>query len=48
MNCRDGIVAYRLRKDPPPAGGADLLSSLTASMAREEWNIRAAGESAVQ
>ena len=37
-----GVCAFlhhRLRREPPPDGGNDLLSSLENAIAREEWNI---------
>jgi hypothetical protein len=34
-----GYLEHRMRREPPPDGGADLLTSLAASIAREEWNL---------
>lgn len=39
MNVVTAFVAWRLRRDPEPAGGADLLSALATNVAREEWNV---------
>ena len=33
------FLQHRLRREPPPGGGFDLLSSLDHSIAREEWNL---------
>ena len=32
-----------MRREPPPSGGYDLLSSLEVSIAREEWNLAQLG-----
>jgi FtsH-binding integral membrane protein len=34
-----GFLEHRMRREPPPSGGQDLLSSLEISIAREEWNL---------
>lgn len=33
------FLQHRLRREPSPSGGSDLLSSLDHSIAREEWNL---------
>jgi FtsH-binding integral membrane protein len=33
------FVHHRMRREPPPSGGADLLSSLRIGAAREAWNL---------
>jgi hypothetical protein len=33
------FMQHRLRREPPAGGGADLLTSLDVSIAREEWNL---------
>jgi hypothetical protein len=33
------FLQHRLRREPAPSGGVDLLSSLDHSIAREEWNL---------
>jgi len=33
------FLQHRLRREPSPSGGIDLLSSLDHSIAREEWNL---------
>jgi len=38
-----GFLQHRMRREPPPSGGDDLLSSLEISIAREEWNIAQLG-----
>lgn len=38
-----GYLQYRMRSEPMPAGGDDLLTSLAASVAREEWNLAQLG-----
>jgi len=38
-----GYLQYRMRSEPVPAGGDDLLTSLEASIAREEWNLAQLG-----
>jgi hypothetical protein len=41
-----GVCAYlqhRMRREPPPDGGVDLLTSLAAGIAREEWNLAQLG-----
>jgi len=37
------FLQHRLRREPPAAGGHDLLSSLQHSVAREEWNLAQLG-----
>jgi len=37
------FLQHRLRREPPGAGGHDLLSSLEHSVAREEWNLAQLG-----
>jgi hypothetical protein len=34
-----GFLHHRMRREPPPSGGVDLLSSLDVSVVREEWNL---------
>jgi len=38
-----GFLQHRMRREPPPSGGNDLLSSLEISIAREEWNLAQLG-----
>jgi FtsH-binding integral membrane protein len=38
-----GFLQHRMRREPPPSGGHDLLSSLEISIAREEWNLAQLG-----
>ena len=38
-----GFLQHRMRREPPCAGGHDLLSSLQHSIAREEWNLAQLG-----
>lgn len=38
-----GFLQHRMRREPPPSGGYDLLSSLEVSIAREEWNLAQLG-----
>lgn len=38
-----GFLQHRMRREPPPSGGTDLLSSLEISIAREEWNLAQLG-----
>jgi hypothetical protein len=38
-----GFLQHRMRREPLPSGGHDLLSSLEASIAREEWNLAQLG-----
>ena len=38
-----GFLEHRMRREPPPSGGVDLLSSLEVSIAREEWNLTQLG-----
>jgi len=38
-----GFLQHRMRREPPPSGGYDLLSSLEVSVAREEWNLAQLG-----
>ena len=38
-----GFLQHRMRREPPPSGGYDLLSSLDVSIAREEWNLAQLG-----
>jgi FtsH-binding integral membrane protein len=38
-----GFLQHRMRREPPPSGGTDLLSSLEVSIAREEWNLAQLG-----
>jgi len=38
-----GFLQHRMRREPPPSGGDDLLSSLEISIAREEWNLAQLG-----
>jgi hypothetical protein len=33
------LMHHRMRREPPSAGGVDLLSSLAVSGVREEWNL---------
>lgn len=37
------FLQHRLRREPPPSGGFDLLSSLEHSIAREAWNLAQLG-----
>jgi len=37
------FLQYRMRRDPPSAGADDLLTSLDASMQREDWNLAQLG-----
>jgi hypothetical protein len=38
-----GFLQHRMRKEPVPSGGADLLTSLGADVEREEWNLAQLG-----
>jgi FtsH-binding integral membrane protein len=38
-----GFLQHRMRREPPPSGGNDLLSSLEISIALEEWNLAQLG-----
>lgn len=38
-----GYLQHRMRREPMPEGGDDLLTSLEASSAREEWMLRQLG-----
>jgi hypothetical protein len=38
-----GYLQHRMRREPPPSGGADLLSSLEVSMAHEDWTLTQLG-----
>jgi hypothetical protein len=38
-----GFLQYRMRREPLPNGGDDLLSSLENSIARDEWNLAQLG-----
>lgn len=38
-----GFLQHRMRREPPPSGGHDLLSSLEVSIEREEWNLAQLG-----
>jgi FtsH-binding integral membrane protein len=38
-----GYLQYRMRREPQPLGGEDLLTSLGASVQREEWNLAQLG-----
>jgi len=38
-----GFLQHRMRREPPPSGGYDLLSSLEISIAREDWNLAQLG-----
>jgi hypothetical protein len=37
------FLQHRLRREPPPNGGFDLLSSMDHSIAREQWNLAQLG-----
>jgi FtsH-binding integral membrane protein len=37
------FLQHRMRRELPPSGGHDLLSSLQHSIAREEWNLAQLG-----
>jgi hypothetical protein len=37
------FLQHRLRREPPPSGGHDLLSSLEHSIDREQWNLSQLG-----
>ena len=41
-----GYLQHRLRREPPPAGDDDLLTSLDARMAHEEWTSRSSASAA--
>jgi membrane protein implicated in regulation of membrane protease activity len=34
-----GYLQHRMRREPPPSGGEDLLTSLDTRIARETWNL---------
>jgi len=36
-------LQHRMRKEPPPSGGDDLLTSLNSSIACEDWNLAQLG-----
>lgn len=38
-----GYLQYRMRREPLPPGGEDLLTSLGASVQREDWNLAQLG-----
>ena len=38
-----GYLQYRMRREPMPAAGDDLITSLGASISREEWNLAQLG-----
>jgi len=38
-----GYLQHRMRKEPPPSGGEDLLKSLDVRMAHEDWNLAQLG-----
>lgn len=38
-----GFLQHRMRKQPAPSGGADLMTSLAANVEREEWNLAQLG-----
>jgi hypothetical protein len=38
-----GFLQYRMRHEPPTAGADDLLTSLEASIQREDWNLAQLG-----
>lgn len=38
-----GYLQYRMRREPQISGGEDLLTSLAASIQREEWNLTQLG-----
>jgi hypothetical protein len=38
-----GYLQHRMRREAPPDGGHDLLTSLSAGVAREEWNLAQLG-----
>jgi hypothetical protein len=37
------FLQHRMRREPPPSGGHDLLSSLEHSVEREQWNLSQLG-----
>jgi FtsH-binding integral membrane protein len=37
------FLQHRMRREPPPSGGSDLLSSLEHSIEREQWNLSQLG-----
>jgi hypothetical protein len=37
------FLQHRMRREPPPSGGHDLLSSLEHSVERERWNLSQLG-----
>ena len=38
-----GFLQHRMRREPPPSGGHDLLSALQHGIDREEWNLAQLG-----
>jgi hypothetical protein len=38
-----GFLQHRMRREPEPSGGANLLTSLDADITREEWNLAQLG-----
>jgi hypothetical protein len=38
-----GYLQHRMRKEPAPSGGVDVMTSLAADVAREEWNLAQLG-----
>ena len=38
-----GFLQHRMRREPPPAGDADLLTSLDVAVAREDWMLTQLG-----
>jgi hypothetical protein len=38
-----GFLQHRMRKEPAPSGGEDLMTSLADDVAREEWNLAQLG-----
>lgn len=38
-----GYLQHRMRREPEPEGGADLLSSLEFTIAREDWTLAQLG-----
>jgi hypothetical protein len=38
-----GYLQHRMRREPPPAGGDDLLASLAMSIEREQWILAQLG-----
>jgi hypothetical protein len=38
-----GYLQHRMRREPEPEGGSDLLTSLDSSIAHEDWNLAQLG-----